>query len=49
MAEQVPPGVVHHLLADEPLVAVVARSHPLAGRTGVPLDELAAAADGADR
>jgi DNA-binding transcriptional LysR family regulator len=40
--DQVPPGVVHHLLADEPLVAVVARSHPLAGRDGVSLRELAA-------
>ncbi len=43
VAGQVPPGVVHHLLADEPLVAVVARWYSLAGRTGVPLDELAAA------
>jgi DNA-binding transcriptional LysR family regulator len=42
-ASQVPPGVVHHLLADEPLVAVVARTHPLAGRAGVALAELAAA------
>ncbi|SFL57685.1 LysR family transcriptional regulator [Geodermatophilus ruber] len=41
-ADQVPPGVVHHLLADEPLVAVVARTHPLAGRAGVALEELAA-------
>ncbi|MGY1662880.1 LysR family transcriptional regulator [Geodermatophilus sp. SYSU D00705] len=29
-ADQVPPGVVHHLLADEPLVAVVPRTHALA-------------------
>jgi DNA-binding transcriptional LysR family regulator len=42
-AEQVPPGVVHHLLVDEPLVAVVARTHPLAGRAGVALEDLAAA------
>ncbi|MGY1706417.1 LysR family transcriptional regulator [Geodermatophilus sp. SYSU D00697] len=42
-AEQLPPGLVHHLLADEPLVAVVAPTHPLAGRDGVALDELAAA------
>ncbi|SDM11569.1 DNA-binding transcriptional regulator, LysR family [Geodermatophilus siccatus] len=41
-AEQLPPGLVHHLLADEPLVAVVAPTHPLAGRDGVALDELAA-------
>jgi DNA-binding transcriptional LysR family regulator len=43
-ADQVPPGVVHHLLIDEPLVAVVARTHPLAGRRdGVSLRDLAAA------
>src|SRR3954449_11885995 len=42
-AEQVPPGLVHHLLADEALVAVVAPTHPLAGRAGVSLADLAAA------
>jgi DNA-binding transcriptional LysR family regulator len=41
-ADQVPAGLVHHLLADEPLVAVVARTHPLAGRAGVSLRDLAA-------
>ena len=40
-AEQLPPGLVHHPLVDEPLVAVVAPAHPLAGRDGVALDELA--------
>ncbi len=42
-AAQVPAGVVHHLLADEPLVAVVARGSALAGRGSVALDRLAAA------
>ena len=42
-ADQVPPGVVHHLLTDEPLVAVVEPTHPLAGSAGVALDDLAAA------
>jgi DNA-binding transcriptional LysR family regulator len=42
-ADQVPSGVVHRLIADEALVAVVDRASPLAGRSGVPLAELAAA------
>ena len=42
-AQQLPTGLVHHLLVDEPLVAVVGPSHPLAGQAGVALDELAAA------
>jgi DNA-binding transcriptional LysR family regulator len=42
-ADQVPPGVVHHLLADEPLVAVVPRTHPMAGAGHAPLAGLAAA------
>jgi DNA-binding transcriptional LysR family regulator len=41
-ADQVPSGVVHHLIADEALVAVVDRASPLAGRSGVPLVDLAA-------
>ena len=41
-AEQLPPGLAHHLLVDEPLVAVVAPTHPLAGHDGAALDELAA-------
>src|SRR3954465_1151538 len=40
-ADQVPPGVAHHLLADEPLVAVVAATHPLAGGTAVALSGMA--------
>jgi DNA-binding transcriptional LysR family regulator len=42
-ADQVPSGIVHHLLADEPLVAVVTATHPLAGCAAVSLGELAAA------
>ncbi|WP_436695206.1 LysR substrate-binding domain-containing protein [Geodermatophilus sp. CPCC 205506] len=42
-ADQVPPGVVHRLLAEEPLVAVVARDHPLAGRERTALADLAEA------
>jgi DNA-binding transcriptional LysR family regulator len=42
-ADQTPSGVAHHLLVDEPLVAVVARDHPLAGRRSAALDELAEA------
>jgi len=41
-ADQCPGGLVHQLLVDEPLVAVVAAHHPLAGRPAVELDELAA-------
>jgi DNA-binding transcriptional LysR family regulator len=41
-AEQLLPGLVHHLLVDEPLVAVVAPTHPLAQHDRVTLDELAA-------
>jgi DNA-binding transcriptional LysR family regulator len=41
-AQQLPPGLAHHLLVDEPLVAVVAPTHPLAGHDEVALDELAA-------
>jgi DNA-binding transcriptional LysR family regulator len=40
-ADQFPDRLAHHLLADEPLVAVVARTHPLAGRSTVELGELA--------
>ncbi|TFV77631.1 LysR family transcriptional regulator [Blastococcus sp. CT_GayMR19] len=40
-AGQAPDGLVHHLLTDEPLVAVVARSHPLAGNQRASLGELA--------
>ncbi|MGY1704549.1 LysR family transcriptional regulator [Geodermatophilus sp. SYSU D00697] len=42
-AEQVPPGLVHRLLADAPLVAVVPAAHPLAGRPVVSVADLAAA------
>jgi len=42
-ADQVPPGVGHSLLADEPLVAVVEATHPLARQDRVSLGELAAA------
>lgn len=42
-AHQVPAGLVHELLSDEPLVAVVARDHPLASRPTVALGELATA------
>jgi DNA-binding transcriptional LysR family regulator len=38
---QAPDGLVHHLLAEEPLVAVVAGSHPLARRPTADLAELA--------
>jgi DNA-binding transcriptional LysR family regulator len=40
-AEQVPADLVHQLLAVEPLVAVVARGHPLADRSLIGLAELA--------
>jgi DNA-binding transcriptional LysR family regulator len=40
--EQAPLGVVHRLVVAEPLVAVVAHDHPLAGRVSVELAELAA-------
>jgi DNA-binding transcriptional LysR family regulator len=42
-ADQAPTGLVHSVLTDEPLVAVVARDHPLAGRRTVELRELAEA------
>jgi DNA-binding transcriptional LysR family regulator len=42
-ADQAPTGLVHRVLTDEPLVAVVARDHPLAGRTTVDLAVLAEA------
>ncbi len=42
-AEQSPAGLVHQLLVEEPLVAVVPRDHPLVGRPSVELAELAAA------
>jgi DNA-binding transcriptional LysR family regulator len=42
-ADQSPAGLVHSVLTDEPLVAVVARDHPLAGRRTVDLGELAGA------
>jgi DNA-binding transcriptional LysR family regulator len=41
-ADQSPTGLVHSVVTDEPLVAVVMREHPLAGRPTVRLDELAA-------
>jgi DNA-binding transcriptional LysR family regulator len=41
IADQVPDDVAHRVLAVEPLVAVVARDHPLAGRRSVGLAELA--------
>ncbi|OHV39793.1 hypothetical protein BBK14_32760 [Parafrankia soli] len=40
-ADQIPDGLAHRLLATEPLVAVVGRTHPLFGRTCVRLPELA--------
>jgi DNA-binding transcriptional LysR family regulator len=40
-ADQSPAGLVHSVLTDEPLVAVVARHHPLAGRRTIDLGELA--------
>jgi DNA-binding transcriptional LysR family regulator len=40
-ADQSPAGLVHSVLTDEPLVAVVARDHPLAGRRTIDLGELA--------
>ena len=40
-ADQSPAGLVHAVLTDEPLVAVVARGHPLAGRRTIDLHELA--------
>jgi DNA-binding transcriptional LysR family regulator len=40
-AGQVPDGLVHHLLTDEPLVAVVPRTHPMADRDTAGLEELA--------
>jgi DNA-binding transcriptional LysR family regulator len=42
-ADQSPSGLVHHVLTDEPLVAVMTRDHPLAGRRTVDLTELAQA------
>jgi DNA-binding transcriptional LysR family regulator len=42
-ADQVPAGLAHSVLAEEPLVAVVARGHPLAGRRTVDVRDLAAA------
>jgi DNA-binding transcriptional LysR family regulator len=40
-ADQVPRGLVHHPLAEEPLVAVVPRDSPFTGRRRVGLAELA--------
>jgi DNA-binding transcriptional LysR family regulator len=40
-ADQAPAGLLHSVLTDEPLVAVVDRDHPLAGRQAVDLGELA--------
>jgi DNA-binding transcriptional LysR family regulator len=40
-ADQLPEGLVHHLVTEEPLVAVVAADHPLADRGEVGLAELA--------
>jgi DNA-binding transcriptional LysR family regulator len=40
-ADQSPAGLIHAVLTDEPLVAVVARDHPLAGRRTIDLHELA--------
>ena len=40
-ADQVPADLAHRVLADEPLVAVVPRRHPLAGRSPIGLAELA--------
>src|SRR3954451_9340780 len=42
-ADQSPAGLAHSVLAEEPLVAVVARDHPLAGRRTVDVRDLAAA------
>lgn len=42
-ADQSPAGLVHAVVTDEPLVAVVASEHPLAGRPTVRLEDLAAA------
>jgi DNA-binding transcriptional LysR family regulator len=42
-ANQSPAGLIHRVLTDEPLVAVVPRDHPLAGRRAVELVDLAAA------
>ena len=39
--EQVPADLVHRVLVDEPLVAVVDRGHPLAGRRTIGVAELA--------
>ena len=48
-ADQVPDGLAHRLLFDEPLVAVVARTHVLADRASATLAELAAAGPFIDR
>ncbi|CAI7977286.1 LysR family transcriptional regulator [Frankia sp. Hr75.2] len=40
-ADQIPDGLAHRMLATEPLVAVVGRTHPLFGHTYVRLPELA--------
>lgn len=40
LAGEDPPGVVLHVLADEPLVAAVGEDDPLAGHRSVPLDAL---------
>jgi DNA-binding transcriptional LysR family regulator len=42
-ADQVPAGLAHQVIAEEPLVAVVASDHPLTGRPTIGLAELAAA------
>jgi DNA-binding transcriptional LysR family regulator len=40
-ADQLPGGLAHRVLTEEPLVAVVPREHPLAGRRRIGLAELA--------
>jgi DNA-binding transcriptional LysR family regulator len=41
LADTTPPGLAVEVITDRPLVAIVGREHPLAGRRGITLEDLA--------